>query len=312
MRRHDDTPPAEHVQASYQHCMALARSHYENFPTASKLIRADFRPAVAAIYAFARSADDMADEGDESADKRLKQLDAWETLLERCATDEVNHPVFLALGDAIRRHHLPVSCLHDLLTAFRMDVSIHAYSSFDELQFYCRHSANPVGRLVLALHGIDNAQALRASDNICTALQLANFWQDLSIDLPNGRCYLPNDWLAKAGLDSDVLRQTPPPENIDKQLEPVMRHAIDFTTAMMQQGRSLLSYLPLRLRLQIAATTRGGLAILRKTDAENTLRNRPTLETTAWLKIAPLVFLDVLAPTSVRRSQDIKQAENTP
>ncbi len=311
MRHNDDTPPAEHVQTSYQHCMALARSHYENFPTASKLIRADLRPAVAAIYAFARTADDMADEGDESADKRLKQLDAWETLLERCATDEVDHPVFLALGDAIRRHALPVSCLHDLLTAFRMDVSIHAYSSFDELQFYCRHSANPVGRLMLALHGINAPQALSASDHICTALQLANFWQDLSVDLPNGRCYLPGDWLAEGGLSSDELLQTPLSEDVIQNIQPVIKRAIDFTGNMMFQGRNILPYLPLRLRLQIAATMRGGLAILHAADATNTLKQRPTLGKAAWLKIALPVLLDTLAPGATQQ-QNIKQVENTP
>ncbi|MDQ6965621.1 MAG: squalene/phytoene synthase family protein, partial [Mariprofundaceae bacterium] len=139
MRKNPEAPPDGHVLKSYQHCMALARSHYENFPTASRLIRADLRPAVAAIYAFARTADDIADEGTDTADKRLKQLDAWETLLERCEHDAVDHPVFLALGDATRRFDLPVSCLHDLLTAFRMDVSIHAYASLNELLFYCRH-----------------------------------------------------------------------------------------------------------------------------------------------------------------------------
>ncbi|MDQ6987152.1 MAG: squalene synthase HpnC [Mariprofundaceae bacterium] len=312
MHSNDQTPPAEHVQTSYQHCMALARSHYENFPTASRLIRADLRPAVAAIYAFARSADDMADEGCESADKRLKQLDAWEVLLERCTTDEVDHPIFLALGDAIHRHALPVSCLHDLLTAFRMDVSIHAYSSFDELQFYCRHSANPVGRLVLALHNIDVPEALSASDAVCTALQLANFWQDMSIDLANGRCYLPGDWLAEAGLKSSEILQKPLPEGIATSLQPVMQKAIDFTDNMMHQGRNILPHLPLRLRLQIAATMRGGLAILHKTATTNTLTQRPRLGTASWLKIAPSVLFDVLVPRLSRQQQHVKQAENTP
>ncbi|MDX8390983.1 MAG: squalene synthase HpnC [Mariprofundaceae bacterium] len=303
MHSNDQTPPAEHVQTSYQHCMALARNHYENFPTASRLIRADLRPAVAAIYAFARTADDFADEGCESADKRLKQLDAWEILLERCAREEVEHPIFLALGDAIRRHALPISCLHDLLTAFRMDVSIHAYSSFDELQFYCRHSANPVGRLVLALHNIDAPEALSASDAICTALQLANFWQDMSIDLANGRCYLPNDWLAEGALSSKDLLQEQQPENIEQHLEPVIQNAVDSTREMMHQGQNILAYLPLRLRLQIAATTRGGLAILNKIDTAHALQKRPKLSTASWMKIVPLVLIDTFMPPAERRQQ---------
>jgi len=286
------------VQTSYQHCQQLARDHYENFPTASRLIRADLRPAVAAIYAFARSADDMADEGDLTADKRLKQLDAWETLLERCVQTEVNHPVFLALGDAIRRYELPVSCLRDLLTAFRMDVSIHAYGSIDELLFYCRHSANPVGRLMLALHKVNEPAALSASDAICTALQLANFWQDLSVDLPNGRCYLPASWLNDAGLRHTDLLQQPLAEDIPTRVQPVIRQAMDYTRDLMQQGRPLLAFLPLRLKFQIAATIRGGEGILNKTAQVDPVQIRPVLSKAFWLAIAPRVLLDTCAPHS--------------
>ena len=307
MRKNTEAPTAAHVQKSYQHCMALARNHYENFPTASRLIRADLRPAVAAIYAFARTADDMADEGMETADKRLKQLDAWETLLERCVQTELDHPVFLALGDAIRRHALPVSCLHDLLTAFRMDVSIHAYSSLDELLFYCRHSANPVGRLMLALHGIQAPAALTASDAICTALQLTNFWQDLSRDLPAGRCYLPDEWLAGAGLSHlDLLNETPA-EDIPARLQPVLDQAVGFTASLMRQGRSLPAYLPFRLRLQISATMRGGQTMLRKIGRTDVLHVRPKLGATSWLGMAPGVLFDALLPP-IPASLDSKQS----
>jgi hydroxysqualene synthase len=291
MRKNPETLPA-HVQKSYQHCMGLARDHYENFPTASRLIRADLRPAVAAIYAFARSADDIADEGDEAADKRLKQLDAWDILLERCVQAEVDHPVFLALGDAIRRYALPVTCLHDLLTAFRMDVSIHAYASLDELLFYCRHSANPVGRLILALHGIQIPQAQAASDAICTALQLTNFWQDLSRDLPKGRCYLPDEWLSDVGLSSRDLLQETLPVDISVRIKPVLRQAIDFTGDLMRQGYALLPYLPFRLRLQIAATMRGGKAILCKLGTLDPMHVRPRLTKRSWFVIAPGTLLD--------------------
>ncbi|OIO69249.1 MAG: squalene synthase HpnC [Zetaproteobacteria bacterium CG12_big_fil_rev_8_21_14_0_65_55_1124] len=298
MPKNPEAPPAKHVQKSYQHCMALARDHYENFPTASRLIRADLRPAVAAIYAFARTADDMADEGNEPADKRLKQLDAWETLLERCAQTEVDHPVFLALGDAIRRHDLPVACLHDLLTAFRMDVSIHAYASLDELLFYCRHSANPVGRLMLALHGVREPQALNASDAICTALQLINFWQDLSRDIPNGRCYLPDEWLADAGLSHRDLLQEETSEDLSIRLQPVLKHAVEYTSQLMRQGHVLPAFLPFRLRLQITATMRGGQAVLRKTSSIDPLHVRPKLGATAWLSIGPGALFDALLPSA--------------
>jgi len=311
MLRNTKAPPTAHVQKSYQHCLALARKHYENFPTASHLIRADLRPAVAAIYAFARTADDIADEGIEDADKRLKQLDAWETLLERCWQTEVDHPVFLALGDAIRRHDLPVPCLHDLLTAFRMDVSIHAYASLDELMFYCRHSANPVGRLMLALHGVQAPEAQAGSDAICTALQLTNFWQDLSRDIPNGRCYLPDEWLAEAGLSNRDLLQQTLPDDMPQRLQPVLRHAIDYTAGLMQQGRVLPAHLPFRLRLQITATMRGGNAVLNKLGKTDPLHVRPKLGASSWLVIAPGALLDALLPCGAAASGNKEISGNT-
>lgn len=278
---------------AYQHCMELARQHYENFPTASRLIRRDLRPAVAAIYAYARHADDIADEGESSQEVRLKRLEAWELLLERCQKREVDHPIFMALGDSIKRHHLPVNALHDLITAFRMDISIHSYATVDELLFYCRHSANPVGRLMLALYNIEHPQAFGASDAICTALQLANFWQDLSVDIARGRCYLPDEWLQDAGLSSRELLDG----EAETQIGPVLDHAIAYTTGLFMEGRALLPYLPMRLRLQIAATIRGGLAILRavkRSDAP--LQNRPTLGRLAWLRLSIPVLFDALTP----------------
>jgi len=293
------------VEEAYQHCMRLARDHYENFPTASRLIRRDLRPAVAAIYAFARAADDLADEGNAAPEKRLKQLDAWELLLERCAREELDHPVFLALGDAIRRHDLPVDCLRDLLTAFRMDVSVHAYATLDELMFYCRHSANPVGRLMLALHGVEHPRALAASDALCTALQLTNFWQDLSRDLPNGRCYLPEEWLRAAGLDSKTLLAATP-ESLDPVMPAVkqaLQQAIEHTRGLFEESRALPAWLPLRLRLQVAATWHGGRSVLERTARQrDPLRQRPCLNTGAWLRLAPRILGAALWPRRPRES----------
>jgi len=284
------------VSEAYHYCLSTARQHYENFPTASLLIRPDLRPAVAAIYAFARHADDIADEGNTAPRTRLKQLDAWESLLERCMQEAVDHPVFIALGDAIRRHKLPVQPLHDLLVAFRMDVSIHAYASVDELLFYCKHSANPVGRLMLALHGVRDPAAASLSDAVCTGLQLANFWQDLSIDLPNGRCYIPEEWLKKAGLDSQTLLKGKADE---LQLRPVLDEAVVFTRSLFDQGRSLLPWLPFRLKLQVAATLHGGQRILAAVaESETPLANRPVLSRRHWLRLAWPILRDVLFPSS--------------
>ncbi len=283
------------LKQAYQHCIRLARGHYENFPTASLLIRSDLRPAVAAIYAFARQADDIADEGDALPEKRLKQLDAWEVLLERCQQEPLDHPVFLALSDAITRYRLPVSALHDLITAFRMDVSVHSYATPDELMFYCRHSANPVGRLMLALHGINRPEAVSASDAICTALQLANFWQDLSRDVPRGRCYLPDAWLRSAGLSSEKLLHG---ETDSGTLRPALCEAIRFTESLFSRGQNILHYLPFRFRLQIAATLHGGKAILDKVGkSADVLHERPALGAGAWLSLLIPALHDALRPT---------------
>jgi len=285
---------SENLKQAYQHCLAQARSHYENFPTASLLIRRDIRPAVAAIYAFARHADDIADEGNAPAEKRLKQLDAWEILLERCTDEQIDHPVFLALGDAIDRHALPVSALHDLITAFRMDVSVHSYATPDELMFYCRHSANPVGRLMLALHGIKQPEAQTASDAICTALQLANFWQDLSRDIPRGRCYLPNEWLQSANLSGKDLLYG---KTDIEALRPALNKAIQFTEKLFDRGHAILHELPFRFRLQIAATLHGGRAILDKVKkTRDPLCERPSLSAGAWLPLLIPVLHDALRP----------------
>jgi len=286
---------------AYQHCLDIAQNHYENFPTASKLLRADLRPAVAAIYAFARHADDLADEGDAAPDTRLKQLDAWETLLERCEHDgSINHPVFQALGDAIRRRKLDIGELDNLLIAFRMDVSIHAYATLDELLFYCKHSANPVGRLMLQLHQINQPEAVYCSDKICTALQLINFWQDLSIDLPNGRCYVPECWLqddALSGqqlLDNDVSAKT---------FRPVLTRAIEDTRQMLEDGAPLLRMIPVRLRLQIAATLHGGHRMLDKIELlDDPLHHRTTLEKAEWKRLIWPVLKDSLFPPKAKQS----------
>ena len=292
--------PPHHIRQAYQHCQKIAAQHYENFPTASKLIRSDLRPAVAAIYAFARAADDMADEGNDAPDIRIKQIDAWESLLERCVEEELDHPVFLALGDSIQRFDLPIQLLHDLLTAFRMDCSIHHYATEQELLFYCKHSANPVGRLILALHGIDDAKALHASDCICTALQLTNFWQDFSIDLPKGRCYLPESWLAKQNITGAALIASD--VNIE-QISPVMAQAIAFTDNLFQEGAALLPMLPWRLRLQIAATLHGGQAILSATHGlKNPLLERPHLQRKDWLNMLfPILFSTLLPKRGIKR-----------
>jgi len=282
------------VAEAYQHCLRIAREHYENFPVISRLVRADLRPAIAAIYAFARHADDLADEGDAPAEIRLKQLDAWETLLNRCIENSVDHPVFIALGDAIRRHRLPPDPLFDLLVAFRMDVSIHHYETTQELEFYCKHSANPVGRLILALHGIEKREAIYYSDALCTGLQLTNFWQDLSIDIERNRYYLPASWLPQTTTIASLN---------DSAVQPALKRAVDWTHQFYCQGQQLLPLLPLRLRLHITATLHGGRKILQRVAVNDSpLQQRPALTRSDWFTMAPVILFDALFAWRFKRT----------
>lgn len=260
----------------------MAAAHYENFPTASLLIRKDLRPAVAAIYAFARTADDYADEGDMPKQERLRLLQAWEDELDLSRQCLSQHAVFIALADVLQRYDIPVQLLRDLLTAFRMDVQFQGFSSYADLLDYARHSANPVGRMMLYLHGIDEKHALLASDAICTGLQLTNFWQDFSIDIAKGRCYLADEWLDLA----HVSRHDVCSGKADyQQLKPAIDVAIHQTQQRFDAGYALLAYLPFRLRLQIAATLVGGETILQHTAAlPNPLLQRPSLSKWSWLK----------------------------
>lgn len=300
------------LSQAYQHCQDIARAHYENFPTASKLLRADLRPAVAAIYAFARHADDLADEGDASAVNRIKALDAWETLLQRCEHDKaIDHPIFQALSDSISRFNLNIEELHNLLTAFRMDVSIHAYASHDELLFYCKHSANPIGRLMLQLHDVRDADAIRCSDQICSALQLINFWQDLSIDLPKGRCYLPEDCLQAFNLSSQQLLNSAIDADIDAaRLQPALAKAIADTRDMLESGAALLSMIPWRLRLQIAATLHGARLMLNRIEQlDDPLHQRVHVSKADWKSLCWPVLRDSLFPPKATASKTISDKQ---
>ena len=203
---------------AYAYCERLARSHYENFPVASRLLPAAMRPHIAAIYAFARIADDMADEGERTAAARLADLDAWGRRLDAVLRSPENDrreywQVFAALRHTIDACHLPVPLLHDLLSAFAQDVTVKDYATWEDLLDYSRRSANPVGRLVLRVAGYDRRELDEASDAVCSALQLANFWQDVRIDRAKGRLYIPASVWRPLGArveDLDAGRMTDP------------------------------------------------------------------------------------------------------
>jgi squalene synthase HpnC len=256
------------LAGAYAYCERLARTHYENFPVASRLLPARMRPYVAAIYAFARIADDMADEGARPAADRLADLDDWERRLDEAARGaplprEAHGDVFIALRDTIRACRLPPHLFHDLLSAFRQDVTVTRYATWDDVLDYCRRSANPVGRLVLRVAGSYDPRLDAASDAVCTALQLANFWQDLEIDWRKGRLYVPAEiWQPAGAREADLDAHV---------LAPGWRIALadvtSRTRALFAAGRPVCDGVRGRLRYELRATWLGGMAILDKLEA---------------------------------------------
>lgn len=271
-------------------------THYENFPVASLLCPPQLRAPIAAIYAFARTADDLADEGDASASQRLRDLADYRADLQAITAAAAPSPrwaeVFVPLAAILRSHQLPVALLDDLLSAFAQDVAKTdagaGYADRAELLDYCRRSANPVGRLLLHLYGVHTAQALEQSDAICTALQLINFWQDLSVDLPRGRFYLTEADCAAHGVqraDLLTLRSTP------KTTQLIAANA-GWARASMLKGAPLVHLLPGRAGWELRLVVQGGLRILDKVDAlrGGSLHTRARIR--AW--DAPLMLLRAL------------------
>jgi squalene synthase HpnC len=253
--------------------------HYENFPVASFLCPPALRPPIVAIYQFARTADDLADEGDAPAAARLADLAAYRQELKGTAAGAPAGMrwagVFRPLGEAMRRHALPVQPLDDLLDAFTQDVRNPPYPDRAALLDYCRRSANPIGRLLLHLYGVNDATSARQSDAVCTALQLANFWQDLGVDLPRGRCYVPLDSLARHGLQRDALRAGAD----TAETRALVRELVDWARALMLEGAPLVQRLPGRAGWELRLVVQGGLRILEKIDAMDhaALSHRPTI-----------------------------------
>ncbi len=258
----------------------MSVDHYENFPVASVLCPPRLRPAVAAIYGFARTADDIADEGDAPATQRLADLAAYRSDLDAVVAGQSPSPrwakVFEPLAAALRRFALPPALLTDLLSAFAQDVVKQRYADRAELLDYCRRSANPVGRLLLHLYGVDDADSLRRSDAICTALQLANFWQDLGVDTRRGRLYLPLADCERHGVDpQDALAGRDSPA-----LRTLLAAQVDWTRSLMTDGAPLVHAVPGRGGWELRGVVQGGLRILEKIAAADfaCLSQRPTLK----------------------------------
>jgi len=278
--------------------------HYENFPVASWLCPPALRPAIMAIYGFARTADDLADEGDTSAGQRLRDLADYRADLRAVAAGRAPSPrwaarVFAPLARAIAEHRLPLPLLEDLLDAFEQDLVKTDYATRAELLDYCRRSANPVGRLLLHLYGINDADALRQSDAICSALQLINFWQDFTVDGPRGRMYAPLEDRRRHGVEGQdllSLRDSPAARALIAEL-------CGWARALMADGAPLVHRIPGRAGWELRLVVQGGLRILDRLQAMRfaALLRRPTVGAAD----APLLLWRALtmnaSPSNTRR-----------
>ena len=265
--------------------------HYENFPVASRVLPRHLREPVAAIYAFARSADDIADEGTASDDERLRRLDAYGRELGRIAAGErSDDPLFQRLAATIAAHQLPLAPFSDLLDAFRQDVKKKRYADYAELRDYCRRSANPIGRLLLSLFRADTAENIARSDAICSALQLVNHWQDVGLDLQRGRIYLPQEDMVRFGVAEQSLGDT-----ADRRFCALLAFEVERARALMREGAPLGRSLRGRLGLELRLIMAGGLRILERIEAANydVCRRRPVLTAVDW----PLLLFRALIPS---------------
>ena len=287
------------LDAAYAACAHLARTHYENFPVASHLLPRRMRPHVAAVYAFARLADDIADEGDAPLDLRNARLDEWLTRLDAAAHGQepasatVLDPamaqaapaIFSALGATMRACELPSALFQDLVSAFRQDTTVTRYDTWPDVFDYCRRSANPVGRLVLRIGGWRDPELDEASDAVCTALQLTNFWQDLAVDWMRGRLYVPAQEYQRTGAVTASLDQ--------RQITPAWRDALAAcagrTRDLFTRGRAVCDGVSGRLRWELRLTWLGGTRILDRLDqgGYDVFSARPAL---GAMDVAPMLW----------------------
>jgi len=270
------------TSAAYAVCLRIAREHYENFPVASRLLPRAMRPHIAAVYAFARIADDFADEGSRPAPERLAMLDDWGSRLRASGstradrgTGDTADAVFVALGDTIQRCGLRVELFDDLLSAFRQDVLVKRYRTWDDVLDYCRRSANPVGRLVLNIAGYRSGDLEASSDAVCTALQLTNFWQDFARDWADGRLYVPADIAATHGATEEQLARG----GISVEWQRALADVASRTRDLFDRGRAVADGVHGRLRWELRATWLGGVRILERIEngGFDVFQDRPAL-----------------------------------
>jgi squalene synthase HpnC len=264
------------VDDAFAYCERMAREHYENFPVGSFLVPKHLRRHVHSIYAYSRIADDIADEGAMPADERIALLDDWERQLRDAYAGRAEHPVFVALAATVAECRIPIEPLRDLLRAFRMDARNEGFQTLTDLLYYCFHSANPIGRLVLHLFGLYDEERKVYSDKICSALQITNFIQDLSIDPARDRINLPRDSFEHFGYTVEELRA----RVYNSAFREMVAYHVDHAMNLFQHGYPLLAAIPQRrLRSELTLTFLGGVRILHRIKAldYNVLAERPTL-----------------------------------
>lgn len=267
----------DYLNATFAACEQLAKTHYENFSVGSRLLPKHLRKHFYSIYAFSRGVDDL---GDETDGDRLALLDLWERELNSCypTTDSAaspSHPYFVALAETIRTFDIPPEPFRRLIEANRRDQTITRHKTFEDVIEYCTYSANPVGHLVLYLSGIRNAELHELADKTCTGLQLANFWQDVGIDIDLERIYIPLEDLERFGVSEDQIRE----RKHDTNFETLMRFQVDRSRQLFVDGYRLADHLDSPLRSNFSLFARGGLEILRAIERQNftVLTSRPRI-----------------------------------
>ncbi len=297
------TGPVPSVDEAYAYCLRMSRSHYENFPVASRILGRKRQRHVAAVYGFARTADDLADEPDYpkaglTPDERLRNLGIWKSNLDGAFAGTATHPVFVALAATAKELSIPRSLFDDLLSAFGQDVVKARYESMDEVRDYARRSANPVGRLVLRIWGYSDARLDRCSDSICTALQLVNFWQDVEKDLrERDRIYVPRDRMAAHGVSEADLAAGAATEGFRSLMDELTRTAC----RLFDEGRPLASELRWPLSFWIRWVWLGGVTIASKlrSGGYDVFRNRPYLNGRDMLRLLFRSFLPLGSRTAL-------------
>jgi squalene synthase HpnC len=262
----------------------MSVNHYENFPVASILMPSRLKPAVRTIYAFARTADDIADEGDATPEQRFFALDQYDNELDKIQKNTPSHIIlFNDLAPIIRTHQLPIEAFHALISAFKQDILTKRYRSFEDLLDYCKRSANPVGTLMLHLYQAASPQNIHDSDAICSALQLTNFWQDVAIDWQKERVYLPQEDLRQFNINEQQINDG----IIDTNWQEMMRFQTQRTRDLMMSGSQLCKRLPGRIGWELRLVVQGGLRILERLEKidGDVFQKRPKLKAIDWLFI---------------------------